>query len=34
MDFSGWIPPEIKIGCGVILSLLAIIVFLLVKLYV
>jgi hypothetical protein len=21
MDFTGWVPPEIKIGCGIILAL-------------
>lgn len=25
MDFSGWVPPEIKIGCGVVVVLLVII---------
>lgn len=31
MDFSGWVPPEIKIGCGVIVALVAVIVFLLFR---
>ncbi len=31
MDFTGWVPPEIKIGCGIILALVAVIIFLLVR---
>jgi hypothetical protein len=29
MDFTGWVPPEIKIGCGIIIALVAVIVALL-----
>ena len=28
MDFTGWVPPEIKIGLGIIAVLLAVIVYL------
>lgn len=31
MDFTGWVPPEIKIGLGIIAALVAVIVFLLVR---
>lgn len=31
MDFNGWVPPEIKIGAGVILALLGVIAFLLMR---
>ncbi len=31
MDFTGWVPPEIKIGCGIILALLGVIAYLLLR---
>jgi hypothetical protein len=31
MDFTGWVPPEIKIGCGIIVGLVAVIIYLLVR---
>lgn len=31
MDFTGWVPPEIKIGCAIIAGMLGIIAYLLLR---